>query len=185
MILRIRNYLITITSITLFIFLSDVNAAEHPNTSIAIIDINMILNDSDVAIDANKQIEEISNKVQQDIADREENLINEQKKLIEAQSIMAPEAFEEKRIEYEVSVENYQIKSQNTLVKLENTIAIVRAQILDELKPILEEIATDKGITVILEKGTVILNADNMDITKIALKKLNKSLPKIKVEFDE
>ena len=52
-------------------------------------------------------------------------------------------------------------------------IAVVRSKILDEIKPILEEISDEKGITVVLEKGTVILSAENMDITKIVLKKLN------------
>ena len=98
---------------------------------------------------------------------------------------MAPEAFEEKRIEYEKSVQDFQIKSQNTLVALDNKVAMVRAQILDEVRPILEQIAEEKGITVILEKGTVVLNADNMDITKLVMKQLNKNLPKIKVEFEE
>ena len=64
-------------------------------------------------------------------------------------------------------------------------IANVRLQILEEIRPILELISEDKGITVVLEKGNVILNAENMDITKSALKQLNKNLPKIKVEFED
>ena len=79
----------------------------------------------------------LSNKIQEDLASKEKNIIEEQKKLIEAQSIMAPEAFEEKRIEYEKSVQDFQIKSQNTLVALDNKVAMVRAQILDEVRPIL------------------------------------------------
>ena len=180
-----KKYLILIYAIIPLFFLYNANAENYPNTSIAIIDINEILNNSKVAINANEQIEEISSKIQEDLTAKEKNLIDEQKKLIEAQSIMAPEAFEEKRIEYEKMVQNFQITSQNTLVKLDNTVAALRVQILDEIAPILEEIAEEKGITVVLEKGTVILNADNMDITKIVMKQLNKNLPKIKVEFEE
>ena len=50
-----------------------------------------------------------------------------------------------------------------------------------QVGPILEEISNDKGITVLLEKNSVLLNADNMDITDEALKKLNKELPKLEV----
>ena len=166
-------------------FLPNVNASDYPNTTIAIIDINEILNNSKVAIDANEQIEEISIKIQEELAADEKDLLQEQNKLIEAQSIMAPEAFEVKRSEYEKNVQNFQINSQNTLVALDKMVAEIRANILDEIKPILEDIAGEKGITVVLEKGTVILNADKMDITKTVLKRLNKKLPKIKVEFEQ
>ena len=183
--IAMRKYSILLFALISLSFLINVHADDYPNTSIAIIDINELLNNSKVAINANKQIEEISIKIQEDLAAKEQTLLDEQKKLIEAQSIMAPEAFEENRIEYENNVQNFQIASQNTLVKLDNMVAILRAQILDEVKPILEEIAKERGITVILEKGTVILNADNMDITKLVMKQLNKNLPKIKVEFEE
>ena len=180
-----KKNLIFIISLFLIYFTTNLYASDYPNTSIAIIDTIEILNNSKVAINANEQIEEISIRVQEELANNEKKILDEQKKLIEAQSIMAPEAFEEKRIEYEKSVQDFQIKSQNTLVALDNKVAMVRAQILDEVRPILEQIAEEKGITVILEKGTVVLNADNMDITKLVMKQLNKNLPEIKIEFDE
>ena len=55
---------------------------------------------------------------------------------------------------------------------------------MDALKPILEEISNEKGITILLEKNSVLLSAENMDITDEAMKKLNKSLTKIEVSLD-
>ena len=52
------------------------------------------------------------------------------------------------------------------------------------MKPILEEVSNEKGITIILEKTSIMLNAEKMDITNEVLKKLNKSLPTIKVSRD-
>ena len=185
MIARTKNYKILIFSILSLFCLFSVSAADYPNTSIGIINIDLILDESKAAIDANDQIKIISDEIQEELRSNEEALLNDQKKLIEAQQIMAPEAFEEKRIEYEKKVQNFQIKSQETFAKLDKMIAIARAKILDEIKPILEGVAEEKGITVMLEKNTVILNADSMDITKLVLKKLNKNLPKLKVEFEE
>ena len=59
-----------------------------------------------------------------------------------------------------------------------------RNNVLNALKPILEELSNDKGITVLLEKNSVLLNAENMDITKEALKALNKELPSIEVKLN-
>ena len=56
-----------------------------------------------------------------------------------------------------------------------------RSEVLNALKPILEEISNEKGITVLLEKNSVLLNAENMDITEEALKALNKKLSSIDV----
>ena len=57
--------------------------------------------------------------------------------------------------------------------------------ILDNLKPILEDLSEKKGITILLEKGTILLNAENMDITSDVIKILNKELPKIDISYKE
>ena len=53
-----------------------------------------------------------------------------------------------------------------------------------QIGPILEEISNAKGITVLLEKNSVLLNAENMDITDEALQSLNRELPKIEVSLN-
>ena len=160
-------------------------ATSYPNTSIAIIDINLILTDSKAAIDAFEQIEDIAEKINEELKAEENNLLNDQKKLIESQSVMAPEAFEAKKNDYEKKVQNFQIMSQQKLAALDRLLAEARKSILDEVKPILEEISEEKGITVILEKNIVILNAEAMDLTKEVLKKLNKVLSELKVELKD
>ncbi len=180
-----KKFIALITSALLLLFFSNGYSSDYPNTSIAVVDLNELLNDSKVAINANEQIEKILIEIQEELGSEEKKLLDAQKELAEAQAIMAPEAFEVKRLEHEKNVQDFQAKSQNTSIKLDNMIANVRLQILEEIRPILELISEDKGITVVLEKGNVILNAENMDITKSALKQLNKNLPKIKVEFED
>ena len=97
---------------------------------------------------------------------------------------MAPEAFEAKRSEYESKVQKYNNERQSKLMKIDELIAVSRNDILNALKPILEEISNEKGITIILEKTSIMLNAEKMDITNEVLKKLNKSLPNIEVSRD-
>ena len=73
---------------------------------------------------------------------------------------------------------------QKKLRKLEGVLQKVRNEILNNIKPILEDLSSELGVTVILEKNSVILSANNMDITENVIKKLNKKLPKIKVSLD-
>ena len=157
----------------------------YPNTSIGVLDLNKVLLDAKAAKKAAEEIDKIARDIENELVKSDENMINEQNKLIEAQSIMAPEAFELKRKEYEEKVQNYNIERQNKLLSIDKLVESSRNEILDKLKPILEEMSASKGITVILEKGTVLLNAETMDITDEVIKSLNKELPKIEVSLEE
>ena len=177
----IKKLLIIIIPICIF---PSLLMADYPNTSIGVIDINKILAEANAAVEAAEEIEKIAIEIENEIKTSDEEIIKEQNLLIESQSIMAPEAFEAKRIEYESKIQAYNSERQSKLMKIDELIAISRNDILNALKPILEEISNEKGITIILEKTSIMLNAEKMDITNEALKKLNKSLPNIKISRD-
>ena len=158
--------------------------ADYPETIVGVVDLNYILSEAKAAKDAAKQIEEIAIKIEKEISDSDQTLLDEQNELVESQQIMAPAAFDEKRKDYEKKVQNYNVERQEKLVSIDLLVSESRNKVLNALKPILETISNDKGITVLLEKNSVLLNADNMDITDEALKSLNKELPSIEVKLD-
>ncbi len=158
--------------------------AEYPATVIGVIDLNYILAESKAAKDATEQIEKIAIDIENEIKVSDQNLIDEQNELIESQQIMAPAAFDDKRKEYEKKVQNYNITRQEKLMSIDEIISESRNDVLNALKPILEEISNEKGITILLEKNSVLLNAENMDITSQALDILNNELPSIEVTIN-
>ena len=155
--------------------------SEYPNTSIGVIDLNLILSEADAAKKAAKEIEQIAINIENEIAESDKEMIDNQNEILESQSIMAPDAFEVKRSEYEKKVQNYNIIRQEKLMSIDKLVSESRNDVLNALKPILEEIANNKGITILLEKNSVLLNADSMDITNEAIIMLNKKLPNIQV----
>jgi len=163
---------------------TNLNADTYPNTSIAIVDLNLILSESKAAKGATKDFEEIQKKTESEIVESDKVMLDERNKLIEQQSVIAPEAFEIKAKDYEKKLQNYQSEKQNKLRKLEGILQNARNEILEKVKPILEDLSKELGVTVILEKNSVLLSATNMDITDEVIKKLNKELPKIKVSLD-
>ena len=172
------------TCILSILLMPIITFADYPNTSIGVIDINKILSEADAAVFASEQIEEIAVKIEDEIKKSDDEIIKEQNLLIESQAIMAPEAFETKRIEYERKVQNYNSERQAKLLEIDELIAVSRNNVLLALKPILEDISNKKGITILLEKGSVMLNADKMDITDEVLIILNKEFPKIEILRD-
>ena len=155
--------------------------AEYPETIIGVIDLNFILSESKAAKDAAEQIEKIALKIEEEIKETDQSLIDEQIELAESQQIMAPAVFEEKRKEYEKKIQNYNLTRQEKLMSIDLLVSDSRNDVLSALKPILEEISNEKGITILLEKNSVLLNAESMDITKDALKTLDKEFPSIKI----
>ena len=142
---------------------------------------NYILSESKAAKDAAEKIEKIALDIEEEIKKTDQDLIDEQNELLESQQIMAPAAFEEKRKEYEKKVQNYNVTRQEKFMSIDLLVNDSRNNVLNALKPILEEISNDKGITILLEKNSVLLNAENMDVTNEALKILDKQLPKLEV----
>ena len=155
--------------------------ADYPETVVGVIDLNYILLESKAAKDAAEKIEKIANKIEEEVQAEDQSLIDEQNELLESQQIMAPAAFEEKRKEYEKKVQNYNVTRQEKFMSIDLLVNDSRNNVLNALKPILEEISNDKGITILLEKNSVLLNAENMDVTNEALKILDKQLPKLEV----
>ncbi len=176
---------INFTLLIFFFLSSNLFADQYPNTSIGIIDINKVLTESKAAIDATNQIEKIQQKTEEESKNEDELIIKEREKLIEQQSVMAPEAFEVKVSEFEKKVQSYQIEKQDKLRRLDQMVQMARAKILEEVKPIINDYASELGITVILEKNAVILSADDMDMTDQVIQILNKNLPKIKVKLED
>jgi Skp family chaperone for outer membrane proteins len=170
--------------ISTFIGLSSYADESYPNTSIAVVDLNVILTDSKAAIDATKQFEILQKSTEDELIKSDKEMLEERNKLLEQQSVIAPEAFELKAKDYENKLQNYQIEKQNKLRNLEGVLQKARNENLQGIKPILEDISKELGVTVILEKNSVLLSATNMDITKSVIKKLNKELPKVKVSID-
>ncbi len=158
--------------------------ADYPDTTVGVVDLNYILSEARAAKDAAEQIEKIVIQIEEEIKESDQSLIDEQNELVESQQIMAPAAFDEKRKEYEKKIQNYNVTRQEKLMSIDLLLADTRNNVLNALKPILEDLSNEKGITILLEKNSVLLNAENMDITDEALKILNKELPNIKVSLN-
>ena len=185
---NINNMMKKITTLAfilvLLLSLNSIAETNYPNTSIAVVDLNLILSESKAAKNATKQFEEIQKSTEDKIIASDKKMLDERNKLIEQQSVIAPEAFELNAKDYEKKLQEYQADKQNKLRKLEGVLQKARNTILEKVKPILEDISKELGVTVILEKNSVLLSANNMDITDNVIKKLNKELPKIKVSLD-
>ena len=112
--------------------------------------------------------------------DKELNIQEEEKKVIQQKKIVSAEEYKKKVTELRSKVSTLQ-KERNTLL---NDVAKQRLkaknELLRNLNPILETYMKEKGIRIVLDKKSILLADENLNITKDIMKILNQKLNSVK-----
>ncbi len=143
------------------------------NAEIAYIDINFILNKSEVGKSLNIYIEEIRNKNLIKFKKIENELVKKEKQLISQQNIINKDEFEKKLNILSGEVKKYRSDmklSQDQLnkIKIENS-----KKILQIINPIIKKYVEENSISLVLPKKNIIVGKKDLEITDKIIKLLN------------
>ena len=155
----------------IFFFFSSINSNAY--SQIAYIDINFILNKSEVGKLLNKHIKSISEKDSLNYNKIEKELIEKEQKLIAQQNIIDKSEFEIKLSKLSKEVNKYRSDKKNSQealnkIKLDNT-----KKILNLLNPIITKYVDTNSISLVIPKKNIIIGKKNLDITDEIIKLLN------------
>ena len=146
---------------------------------IAYIDMNLVLNKSEVGKYLNSHIEKIKNKNIEKFKEIEKNLIDKEKLLISQQNILDNNEFDKKLAILKIEVNKY--KSDKKLhvdqlnkIKIEST-----KEILKVLNPIITKYVDLNSISLVIPKKNIIIGKKNLDITDQIIKQLDENLKKL------
>ena len=159
-----------------FIFISFYSNA---NSQIAYIDMNFILNKSDVGISLNNHIKEISNGYLTNFNKIKKNLVEKEKALIAQQNIIKKDEFELKVSNLSKEINKFRsdkkISEENlNKIKLDNT-----KKILKILNPIITKYVETNSISIVIPKKNIIVGKKKLDITGEIIKLLNEKVDKL------
>ena len=159
--------------IIISIFVILISYLSHAKAEIAYIDINYILNTSEVGKNLNIYIQDINNKYLKNLKKRENDLINREKLLIAQQNILEKNEFDKKFNSLSKDVQKYTSdRKKNTeefnQIKINNT-----KKILNLLNPIITKYVEDNSISLVIPKKNIIVGKKNLDITMKIIKLLN------------
>ncbi len=157
--------------LTFFVIISS-----NSYSQIAYIDMNFILNKSEVGKSLNKYINDISNKDSINYSKIEKSLIKKEQELIAQQNIIDKSEFELKLARLSNEIKKYRSDkkiSQESLnkIKLDNT-----KKILNLLNPIITKYVDTNSISLVIPKKNIIIGKKNLDITKEIVKLLNANI---------
>ena len=116
------------------------------------------------------------------IKDQEKKLQAEEKQIIQQKKIIKPEEYKAKVVSLRSKVSDLQKKRNKILQDIAAQRSKARSELLRNLNPLIEEYMKEKNIRMVIDKKSLLLADQNLDITKEILDRLNKKLKSIDIK---
>ncbi len=161
----------------LFIFNFSSSKAEVPY----ILNFNFVLNESVAGKKAQDFLKNKLEKGLKKLKEKESKIQEEEKKIIQQKKLITPEEYKKKVTELRNEVSSLQKERNSLLESISKNRAKARSELLKNLNPILKEYMKEKNIRMVLDKKSILLADEKLDITQDIIKRLNEKLKLIKL----
>jgi Skp family chaperone for outer membrane proteins len=148
---------------------------------IAVLDLNLLLQESKAAESINSKIEEKRASFQQEIQKFENQLRSLEEKLVKEQKQSPAQDFEAKRNDFEKKVAEVQQKVSQRRTQLAKAFEEAMIILQKKIMELVVKIAEREKYALIVPRSTVIFRQDNLEITEEVMTLLNKELPDVQV----
>tara|TARA_Y100001958_G_C20957096_1_gene357343 strand:- start:33 stop:557 length:525 start_codon:yes stop_codon:yes gene_type:complete len=146
------------------------------------LDFKYILNESIAGKKAQDSLKSKLDKGFKSLKDKEKKLQDEEKKIIEQKKLIKPEEYKSKVNNLRTSVSNLQKERNKLLQDVSSQRAKARSTLLKNLNPIIKDYMQEKKIRMVVDKKSLLLADENLDITKEILDRLNKKIKSINIK---
>ena len=164
--------------IFLFILSTKVINAETPH----FIDFKYILNESNAGKKAQNYLKSKLENGLKNLKAKEKKIQEEEKKIIQQKKIITPEEYKKKVTELRGKVSSLQQERNKLLESVAKERARAKQELLKNLNPILKDYMKEKKIRMVIDKKSILLVDENLNITKDIIKLLNQKLKSIKLQ---
>lgn len=159
------------------------SASAHAETSIGIVDVNLIMSDAVAAKSLAKQIKEQGDAAQAEFSKFERELKDMETALNKARADkVSEEEFNKKRAAFEKKLADTQALFQKRRGEFEKNKNDAFKTLSEAILKETDKVASEKKIDLVLAKNVVILSGKQMDITQAVLEGVNKSLKDVKMK---
>ena len=155
-----------------FILLTYANSEQK----IAYIDMQKILNTSIVGVSITKEIEKKINQENKKYKLVEEQIKKDEKDLSQKKNILSEDEFKKKITLLKKRVNKYNAEKNNSLNKLNKLKIDQTANLLSKVNPIIANYASEKNISIIIRKESMIMGKTDLDISNDILEIINKEI---------
>lgn len=158
-------------------------AAGVPAPVIVVVDLQEIQREASAYKSIQQQLDAQREVYQNDISGQEEKLRSAEQELARQRAILSPEAFAQKRQEFESQVVEVQRSVQARMRVLDQARNDAVNEVQATLFQILAEVAGEEEANLVLAKQQALLVAKSLELTQAVMERLNERLPSVKVSI--
>ena len=167
---------ITFISIIFFVF--------HPNLSAEVpyyLDFKYILNQSEAGKKAQLSLKNKLDNGIKKIQKKEKTIQEEEKNIIKQKKVVSAEEYKKKVNDLRAKVSALQKERSSLLKSVAEERSKMRSELLKNLNPIIKDFMKEKNIRMVIDKKSMLLADEDLDITQDIMQKLNAKLKTIKL----
>ena len=145
------------------------------------VDFKYVLNESKAGKEAQIYLKKKLDNGIKDLKAKEKSIQEEEKKIIQQKKVISPEEYKKKVKSLREKVESLQKERSSLLSSVSKERSKARNELLKNLNPIIQDYMKEKNIRMVLDKKSILLSDENLDITQDIVKVLNSKLKSIKL----
>jgi len=149
---------------------------------LAVLDVQKILRNAKAVKNIRDQITAYGTNFEKEIEKERNELRKANQELSRQRTILAPEAFAEKRREFEKRVVEVQRLVQQRQRELEKSRGTAMLLVNKSYIEIIANLAEERNLAMIIRKNQTAYAAPTLDVTNLVLARLDKKLPTVKVD---
>ncbi|HMI94871.1 MAG TPA: OmpH family outer membrane protein [Micropepsaceae bacterium] len=158
-------------------------AAGVPAPRLIVIDRAFILQRSSAGQEMLAQAQNLSKQAETQFKTEEGQLATEAGQLQQQLAIMAPDVRDQKEKDFTTKQQAFQSRVAQRQAEIQAGFNKAARQVEIALEPILKSLMVERGANMVFDRSSVILSTVDVDVTPVAVQRLDKALPHVKVEL--
>ena len=150
-------------------------------SEIRYVDFKYVLNESKAGKEAQSYLKKKLDNGIKDLKKKEKSIQDEEKKIIQQKKLISPEEYKKQVTKLREKVSSLQIERNTLLDSVAKQRSKARTELLKNLNPIIKDYMNEKTIRLVLDKKSILLADEKLNITKEITDLLNKKLKSIKL----
>ena len=165
-----------------FAFILFFSTSAYSEISIAFIDMNKLMNESNAGKSISQQLEKKHKKNIDFFKKKEKELKSKESSIISQKNVLSKEDFQKEITALRNSVKKYNTERNEKINSLTKKRLQLMEKILKVLSPILTEYSKERNISIVMDKKYIIVGKTELNLTDEILKLLDSKIKKINVD---
>ncbi len=165
--------------------IANAQPAATSSLGIILVDRNAFFSESTAGQDVLRQAQDLQKQMQTELQGRADKLRIEEEQLVGQQAVLTQEAFQAKAQKLTEDRQQLQREADQRGRQLQDSVLKAQNQIWQATSPILDAILKERKAVLMIDRSAVVKGSVDLDVTAMALQRLNKTLPQVKVALTQ